>query len=94
MFMCDFLHFTGASKPWLEKPPTDLSDLTWLKSANHVWWHFLTIVDEEHNMGLDFDRWKTGQRPTLGFFAEFSEMNERVDKLKKESLKIGTTTER
>jgi hypothetical protein len=37
---------------------------------------------------------KTGQRPTLGFFAKFSEMNERVGKLKKESLKVGTTTER
>lgn len=62
-FMCDFSHFSGAKKPWLKKPPKDLSEETKLVDAPHLWWYYLKKVDHEMNMGLDFDNWKKGQRP-------------------------------
>jgi hypothetical protein len=61
--MCDYQHFSGTMKPWLHKPPKDLSEKTKLSNGAHLWWYFLKVVDTELGMGLDFTTWKTGQRP-------------------------------
>ena len=82
-FMCDYQHFTGLLKPWLRKPPEDLSEVTKLTSGAHVWWYYLQRVDQELLLGLDFDNWVSPGRPTHGLFATWGDM------MKKESFKRG-----
>jgi hypothetical protein len=81
-FMCDYHHFTGLLKPWLRKPPEDLSEATKLKSGAHVWWYHFKMVDQELSLGLDFENWISPGRPTQGLYATWGDMR------KKESYKI------
>lgn len=78
-FMCDFIHFSGKSKPWIGQPPKDMSELTQLKDGNHVWWSFLAKVNKELSMGLDFDNFKVG-RPELGLYASWRDMDKNIEK--------------
>lgn len=80
-FMCDFLHFSGKSKPWIGQPPKDLSDATKLKDGNHIWWSFLGTVNRELEMGLDFDNFKVA-RPELGLYASWKDMDKHIEKTK------------
>ena len=82
-FMCDYHHFTGLLKPWLRKPPEDLSETTKLKSGQHIWWWYLKMADRELSLGLDFDNWVSPGRPTHGLYATWGDMK------KKESFKSG-----
>lgn len=79
-FMCDFHHFTGTLKPWLRKPPEDLSNETKLYDSLHLWWHYLKIVDAELELGIDFENWISPGRPTLGLFATWGDMAKRIVK--------------
>ena len=79
-FMCDFMHFSGADKPWLKKPPIALDDSNKLDSGNNFWWYFLMLVDHELGLKLDFDNWKEGQRPSLGMYATWGDMGKHNKK--------------
>jgi hypothetical protein len=65
----DYVHFTGNTKPWLRKPPGDLSKETAESSAESYWYYTLSILNRDFQMGLDFENWKTTlQGPLLGLF--------------------------
>ena len=69
------VHFTGSSKPWLRGgPPKDRSNATQLKSTKHYWFWKLTELDEELQIGLDFEKhWSKGkQRPPLGLYPVYA----------------------
>jgi hypothetical protein len=68
-FICDFVHFTRTSKPWIvSQPPLDNAfDLT---NPEHLWWHTLLAVNKELGMGVDFSNWTVGQKPPLGYWAK------------------------
>jgi hypothetical protein len=79
-FMCDYIHFSGTAKPWLGKPPDDIASEQHKNSdAKHVWWHTLYELNEEVGLYLNFSRWETGQRPSLGLFAKYGDMDRRVN---------------
>jgi hypothetical protein len=79
-FMCDFQHFTGTLKPWLRKPPEDLSETTKLKDATYLWWHYLKMVDKEVNLGLDYENWISPGRPSLGLYAKWGDIDKHIAK--------------
>jgi hypothetical protein len=64
----DFIHFTGTSKPWMRKPPVDLSDAMSEESPMHYWYYILSKVNQDLKMGLAFENWVPLQRPKLGLF--------------------------
>ena len=77
-YMCDFHHFTGVKKPWLRHPPTEYPKLeSDLKYGWDVWWYYLYIANEEHNLGIDFDNWVPLGRPTQGLYATYTSVRER-----------------
>jgi hypothetical protein len=76
-FMCDYQHFTGLLKPWLRKPPDDLSEATKLTDGLYIWWYYLKIVNKELSLGLDFDNWVSPGRPTHGFYASWTDMKKK-----------------
>jgi hypothetical protein len=80
-FMCDFLHFSGKHKPWIGKPPSDLSVATERIDGNHLWWSSLQKVSNELQMGLDFDNFKIGL-PEFGLYASWSDMDKHIEKTK------------
>jgi hypothetical protein len=59
---CDYFHFTGRAKPWLADPPMELNK--W-QSAQHFWFYHLSQLNEELQMGLNFQNWTKGRRPSL-----------------------------
>jgi hypothetical protein len=77
-FMCDFYHFTGMWKPWMQDPKKNIADAI-IEKENplHVWWHTLFKLNDELAMGLDFENWKS-ERPPLGLYANFKQMDKRV----------------
>jgi hypothetical protein len=79
-FMCDYIHFSGTGKPWLSRPPSDIaSDERRNADPRHIWWHTLYELNEELGLHLNFSDWKTGQRPALGLYAKYGDMDRRVD---------------
>ena len=81
-FMCDFLHHSGKHKPWLGKPPKIITHDNRLESGIHLWWHTLMEIDRDLGMGLDFENWQAGQRPALGFYATWRDMDKHIEKTK------------
>jgi hypothetical protein len=63
----DFVHFTGSKKPWLKGPPEDYQTAK-DASPSHYWFYILSILNTKMAIGLDFENWKTGQRPELGLY--------------------------
>jgi hypothetical protein len=68
-FLCDIMHFSGTKKPWLRKPPKDLSGATKEKDALHLWWHTLKEIDRIADLRLDYEHWRTWQEQPLGNYA-------------------------
>jgi hypothetical protein len=64
----DYVHFTGGKKPWLRGPPKDFGAADMKSSPAHSWFHVLSILNTELNIGLNFSDWKTGQRPAFGLY--------------------------
>ena len=65
-FVCDFVHFTAQSKPWIQsKPPLKFD----LKNPEHLWWHTLLELNHKLSMGVDFSEWDPGRKPPLGYYA-------------------------
>ena len=64
----DFIHFTGQRKPWLAGPPSNFETANFTDTPDHYWYHILSILDQDLNIGLDFSKWKTRMRPALGFY--------------------------
>ena len=68
-FRCDHAHFDGAAKPWVLGPPEDgayttKENSTSLKSHLHLWFYYLSKLNETYSMGLNFTMWgKTPHRP-------------------------------
>jgi hypothetical protein len=65
----DFVHFTGRSKPWLQKPPEGFDEVS-DASPQHFWFHVLHILNDKMDMGLNFKQWKSKHRPLLGMFPQ------------------------
>ena len=68
-FLCDVMHFVGTKKPWLRRPPKDLSESTQYQDAYYLWWYTLQQLNIELHLGLDFDHWRTWQEAPLGNYA-------------------------
>jgi lipopolysaccharide biosynthesis glycosyltransferase len=64
----DIVHFSGQQKPWLRKPPEDLSEATASTSPAHFWYYTLSILNDKLDLGWDFDYWKEHEKPLLGVF--------------------------
>jgi hypothetical protein len=79
-FMCDYHHFTGLLKPWLRKPPDDVSEATQLRDCTHIWWYYLTFLDKKINLGLDFENWSSTGRPSLGLYATWNDIDKHIKK--------------
>ena len=66
------IHFTGNKKPWLGggRPKEGVTAKTQTASTKHYWFWKLMELDQELQIGLDFDsHWSTGkQRPSLGMY--------------------------
>jgi len=79
-FICDYYHFTGFKKPWMTRPPEDIaSDEHKNDSPQHIWWHTLHELNSElQMMGLNFSSFGPAQKPPLGMYANFKEVDERV----------------
>ena len=73
-FICDIMHFSGPKKPWLRRPPKDVSDKTVEKDVVHLWWHTLQKVDKKIGLKLDYVYWKPWQQPPLGGYATLKDM--------------------
>ena len=73
----DYVHFTGRGKPWISGPPKDFSNSTrkW-ESAHYFWFYQLQQLDQELEMGLDFDNWTTvkRRRPSLGLNSMYNSL--------------------
>jgi hypothetical protein len=78
-FMCDFLHFSGKYKPWIGKPPKEISMSVGDDDGNHLWWTFLQKVNNELKMGIDFEHFNVG-RPELGLYASWRDMDKHMEK--------------
>jgi hypothetical protein len=84
-FMCDFVHFTGRKKPWLQQPPTDIASAEYnKKNANNIWWRTLYLLNEELHMDLNFTKWSP-QQPPLGLYATFHDVERRIVKRTEEN---------
>jgi lipopolysaccharide biosynthesis glycosyltransferase len=61
------VHYTGRSKPWLaDTPPANIGiNNTAIKKT--YWWYRLSLLNDELDLGLDFDHWTKIDNPTLGF---------------------------
>jgi len=70
-YMCDFHHFTGTKKPWLDKPRADLSEEVHLRQSKDLWWWELKTVSEKLGLGINiFEDWRhLKKRPPLGMHA-------------------------
>lgn len=73
-FMCDFKHFTGKRKPWLEAYSTTKDEVKLL------WWNTLLKLNDELGMSFNASQWQTGQRPPLGYFASIVSMDEHISR--------------
>lgn len=63
-FMCDFVHFTGNTKPWMQRTPVDFLNTTMEpRDRAELWWYTMKTVNENLQMGLDFDNWTYVGRP-------------------------------
>jgi hypothetical protein len=77
----DWVHFTGKKKPWLSaKPPPDLTAETSLTTRRLFWWYTLKELNDEVQLGLDFDNWLVIGKPSLGFFPMTKDLNSRAEK--------------
>lgn len=53
-FMCDFVHFTGNTKPWMDYTPKEfLNNRTEPHTPNELWWYTLKQLNKKMDMGLD-----------------------------------------
>ena len=77
-YLCDFHHFTGHFKPWLRQPPPGLSNHTKYKNATHLWFWVLKRLNEQLDLGIDFEHWETIQKPPHGLFATYGDVQRRV----------------
>jgi hypothetical protein len=68
-FLCDIMHFSGTKKPWLPRPPKDVSETTKHKDAFHLWWYTLRQIDKTVGLNIDYDHWRTWQEQPLGNYA-------------------------
>lgn len=86
---CDFHHFTGATKPWLNwQRPSHISarlkkynykDQSEIKNTR-IWWYFwLDKVVKELKLDIDIEKFNAG-RPTLGLEVPKTYMYEYIDK--------------
>jgi alpha-N-acetylglucosamine transferase len=63
----DYIHFPGYTKPWMKNgPPYDLFTATPMKSPTHFWFLTLSVLNNELNLGLDFNHWEKNLHPPLG----------------------------
>jgi hypothetical protein len=77
----DFVHYTGKHKPWLNaKPPSNLTAEAALLNRKSFWWYTLKELNEEVQLGLDFDDWLVIGKPSLGFFPALKDLNARAEK--------------
>lgn len=79
-FMCDFRHFTGNSKPWLEA----YENRTTVDEVKLLWWNTLLKLSDEVGMNFNASHWQAGQGPPLGFWASFISMDERINRQKQQ----------
>lgn len=82
-FFCDVAHFSGDGKPWWTGPTRDIAQSVDISArgpvAARIWWHKLYELNRDLQIGLDFDNWdKENQKPLLGLYPTFVEMDERV----------------
>jgi hypothetical protein len=68
-FLCDIMHFSGTKKPWLPRPPKDISETTKHKDAFHLWWYTLRQIDTTVGLNIDYGHWRTWQEQPLGNYA-------------------------
>merc|ERR1719491_112342 len=73
----DFWHFTGAKKPWMNPPPSDLSPATQYKLPPYLWYSALQTLNIELKIGLNFTNWgnitRQEKKPALGFFPKYAQ---------------------
>lgn len=77
-FICDVMHFTGSKKPWLRRPPGDLSLDSKDSDPLHIWWWTLQTIDKRIGMKLDYENWKRWQEPPLGNYATLKDMEKHA----------------
>lgn len=66
-FICDFIHFTRRSKPWIQYGPPESFNRT---IPGHIWWQTLLQINQDMQLNeMNFTNWVTGQRPPLGYYA-------------------------
>jgi hypothetical protein len=77
-FLCDFIHFTGKGKPWMHKPPANISATEYKRDdTNLVWWHTLYGLNGELGMGLNFTSWEP-HSPPLGLIASLKDLDRKA----------------
>lgn len=74
-----FVHFTGRDKPWIHKPPRDISEEHKMKSRKYFWWWRLKKLNDKINIGVDIFNWRPMPKPSLGLFSGLSDTNNREE---------------
>lgn len=80
-FLCDYTHFSGTHKPWL-KAPTHPKQGSKPSTGTEIWWALLKRINQDIDLGLDFDNWTPIGRPTHGLYAKYNDMEKKQKKLK------------
>jgi hypothetical protein len=75
-FICDFKHFTGRQKPWLEA----YENTTMKDQVKILWWNTFLKLNDELEMSFNASQWQAGQGPPLGFFATQGSMDEHISR--------------
>jgi lipopolysaccharide biosynthesis glycosyltransferase len=85
-FLCDFIHFVGKNKPWLNHPKDVMNGIANAKAKNSLnyikaqqtWFKTLFQLNTALSMELDFRNWDAGGKPPLGLFPKLSDMDKSV----------------
>lgn len=97
-----FSHFTGSNKPWQNS-----FDIKWLdqplqsygkKGPTLLWFKELYMLNEKHDIGIDFENWNEKHLPTmktstLGYMPRWADQSEVMEDMKKnEGIKEANNT--
>lgn len=77
----DHFHFGGKRKPWLLKPPKNITTMVSPPERGapvSYWFWQLHQVNQKLHMGLDIVNWRVGEKPLLGFLPESDQVKQSL----------------
>jgi hypothetical protein len=62
----DFVHFLGHNKPWKKRLPPPVHSNIDSDTPEQYWFHMLRLLNQELDMGIDFENWTRIRTTPLG----------------------------